>query len=339
MVGLPALLMSGSPRGGVVSGFYAVLLAWVGVSLLWTVSPWDTAGSLLHWLALLGVGILASRIDARGKIWVGVALGVSVSLPFVLLQVLGYSPVRSLASVGFPGNAGLYLTDNVLAEVAVVAVVLMGTQRRWGLVVAPALCALLSGRSEVLLMLLAAGLVWTATRRYAFAALLIGAGLLLAVLLAGYDPWPDSMHTRFQIWSVVVSNLSILGAGFGTFGTLLPVYGFAHNEPLQLMFELGVGSILVFGVVGYVFIRAPNAGDKAALAALAASGLVWAPLQDPSTSFLFVLLVGTLFGDIRRLDWVAALQRAYRVRGAPRSGSYSSRKVRPSRAGSLVVAL
>jgi hypothetical protein len=328
LVGLPALLTLGTPRG-VANISCAIALFWVGLSFLWTVSPLDTAESLLHWLALLGIGVLASRTDARGRTEVAIALGVSVSLPFVILQALGFAPVWSLVSVGFPGRAGLFLTDNVLAEVATVASILMLVRRRWVLAVAPALCAIISGRSEVLLMLIAAGIVLPNTRRAVlYLVLWLVSSILTIIYMDQVATYPESVLVRLQIWDVTVQNLSILGAGLGTFGTLLPNYGFAHNEPLQLMFELGIGSVPVFGVVTYAFLRAPHRDSKLPLGALVASGLVWSPLQDPSTSFLFVFLVGNLLGDIRRLSWVEALQRAYNVRGAPRPRSQSSGKVR-----------
>lgn len=331
VVGLPLFLTWGIPRWSLGSFLALLLFAWVGIGLTWSEVPWDTLGSILHWSALFGLGLAASRLEDRSQVWIAAALGVSISLPFVLLQVAGYSPVWSLVRAGYLGNVGLFLTTNVIAEVSTVAFVLMLFQPRWLrlLAIAPGICAALSGRSEVLLMLATVGLIyWPTTRRY-FVAIALGAALLF-VVLAHYSLIGPSMTIRLQVWSLIINNIDAWGAGLGTFATIFTGINFAHNELLQLIFELGIGATLAVGLVACALFNesSHNFPDKLALWALLASSTVWAPLQDPATALLVSLLVGGLLGDRYRASWVTAVKRGRNLRRSPRPYVFASEEIR-----------
>jgi hypothetical protein len=341
LVGLPALLTWGVPRASLGSFLVLSLFGWVLLSFAWTTSSWDTLGSALHWAALFGLGLVASRLENRNWIWVAAALGVSVSLPFVLLQADGYALVWTLAPAGLPGgNAGLFLTTNVLAEVSTVAFVLMICQRRLLLAVAPAICAVLSGRAEVYLMLATVLLLsWQPTRKH-FGFVLIGA-MLLFVTLAAYNLVGPSMEMRMKIWGLTIAGSTFLGSGLGTFGTTFyPTHGFAHNELLQLIFELGIGVTFAVGLIAYALFNPSrhNFPDKLALAALLASGTVWGPLQDPATALLVSLLVGGLVGDRYRAEWTATVQRVHYTLSFARQQGFAPTKIRKTDMDYVMVA-
>lgn len=327
VVGLPALLIAVEhfnwslfeTRVGVF------LLAWVGLSLTWSVSPWDTLGSGLHWLALAGLFVLAASSRDLTSVWVAFALGVSVSLPFVILQSLGYEPVWSYVHMGFSGIGGLFLGSNTLAEASTLALILVLAQGRWVWGVAPALCAVMSGRKEVAFMLAAAGILWLVLEHkplrkiqdnsaaawlgiLTFVGVMITSGLIttVAVLVAlklgvasdttpAAEVWLSSSVQRIDIWADTLSKLSLFGTGLGTYGLVFPLYSFAHDDALQLEFELGIGSLPFFWVIGNAF-RAEVTRERVALAALCASALVWAPLQDPTTAAIAVVLTGYCCG-------------------------------------------
>lgn len=281
------------PRGAEWAG--AVLLAWCAATLLWSASPLDTLGALVHLALLAMVAVLfrsASDADVR-RFWAGLALGVTASLPFSAAQAMGYHPVQDLLSVFPGGSPGLFLTTDAMAEVAVVAglgAVLSGMP--W-LALGPLACAALSGRREVALMLIAAGLAWLVHERrwHALAVVVPAVVIFGAIWLSDPGPLTSVVH-RLAIWENVAVNLSWAGWGLGTFPAAFPDYGFAHSEPLTLLFELGAPAILLLAVTVHAIYHSPTAAERAALAALSASALVWQPLHNPATAVLFAALVG-----------------------------------------------
>src|SRR5581483_7099433 len=159
--------------------------------------------------------------------WIALAVGISVSLPFVLLQTLGHMPVDSVAVVGLPGNVGLFYTSNVLAEVSTVAFSLMVVRGRYLLAALVLVCALLSGRWEVYLMLAAAGVAWPRTSKVTLIALWCLAVTFCTATLLGWEIPASiraSMGERFQVWTDTVHYMDWLGAGFGTYGTVFSFY-------------------------------------------------------------------------------------------------------------------
>ena len=341
VVGLPVVLTSLQRlRLNLATVLTLVLFCWGAFGLVWSVSPWDTAGGILHWLALLGVAFLAAHTERREAVWTALALGVSASLPFVLLQAVGFMPVESVAMAGFPGNVGLFFSSNVLGEVAVVAFILMVVRGSWLLALPALICAVLSGRIEVVLMLTVAGVSLPVARKATLIAL-AGVGFtLVSALLLDLTPVTHQLDLvrassalRLQVWTDTIQNTDLLGWGLGTFGAAFPIYGFAHNELLQLGFELGItGAVLAIGLVTYALCSSTkrNAGDKVALLALVASGFVWAPLQDPATMFIIAALVGGLLGDRHRAEWLAFVQRVHHAVSFARSVAPATGAVQPA---------
>jgi hypothetical protein len=333
IVGLPVLLVAAVEwfdwsRFETKLGVF--LFAWIGASLFWSASPWDTLGLGLHWMALAGLFILAARSPDLTRTWIALALGITVSLPFVILQSFGYEPVWSYVHMGFSGIGGLFMGSNTLAEASTLALLLVLARGRWVYGLAPALCAVLSGRKEVVFMLAVAGVLWFVLERKRLwkiqdnsaAAWLIGITAVAAAINSGMlttlstliamkfggtlDTSTAAMLTsssveRLHIWADTTAKLSILGSGLGTYGLAFPNYYFAHDDALQLEFELGIGALAFFWIIGDAF-RATVTRERVALAAFCASALVWAPLQDPTTATLAVVVAGFCCGERARIS-------------------------------------
>ena len=102
----------------------AVLLGWMVLGLcFWSVSPWDTFGCIVHWSALGVLFLWAMQQRDLTWMWIAFILGVTVSVPFVLLQQFGYHPVQDLGRFGFEPLAGLFLINNLVAELGALAVI------------------------------------------------------------------------------------------------------------------------------------------------------------------------------------------------------------------------
>ncbi len=107
-----------------------MLLGWMVLGLLWSVSPWDTLGCIVHWSALGVLFLWAMQQRDLTTMWIAFILGVTVSVPFVLLQNFGYHPVQDLARFGFEPLAGLFLLNNLVAELGALAVI-VAYYRSW----------------------------------------------------------------------------------------------------------------------------------------------------------------------------------------------------------------
>lgn len=305
------------------------LFTWLVLSLLWSASPWDTAGYLLNAASLLGLGLLATRVEAPRLLWLGVALGALASLPVAFLEALGHPLRLSLVGSAFPEVVGgLFLGNSTLSEVGTVAALLMLLEKRWSLAILCGLTAALGARKEVGLMLLVAGLVWlvlTWGQRFSWRAavsVLFGASVFL-----GLTAWLTTYHGeltllgqlhnavagRLEIWTNTARALNFLGWGPGTYAGVSSTfagYGAAHNEYLQFLFELGFGSVFLFGLGGYAFATQGHITERVVLSALGASALVWAPFQEPTTATLTVVLAGFLCGARARARSLASVRRA-----------------------------
>lgn len=343
VVGLSALLRTALRlRWTFVALCGGSLLVWGFASLVWALSPWDTLGALLHWASLVGLAVLVARLEDASGVWQALALGVLVSLPFTIAQAFGYTPVWSLTRIGMPGNVGLFLTSNVLTELAIPLAILMITQRRWWCVAGLSVPALLSGRAETFLMFGVVGAIfgWSSRgvlrrQHWLVVVILLGACLALALddllivrglsVSALESQLYNSAHDRLLIWEETLKHMTVLGYGLGSYQTAFPAFSFAHNDLLQFTFELGIGVVPLIGIIAYALLTAGHGAERLALVALLASSLIWAPTNDPATALVLCLLVGHLCGARHRARFVESLRGALAVRNAVEIGPIPAR--------------
>jgi len=281
-----------------------IFVAYAAVSLTWSASPYDTMGELLHLLFLGMVFLLAAEETSLAPCIIGLAIGVSVSVPFSIAQMLGYSPVY-VAMPTLPLAVGLFVNKAHLAEVGVLALIgVLGTivARRawwWALIPGPLLATILPESRETILVLgiVAAAWAWHIAPR-ARVLWVPGCAVATAAILCVAFMQPGGTGTvfdRFEYWRITASHLTWFGYGFGTFAALIPELESVHNEPLQFVFELGVGAVLLAPLVVYA-LWARAGVERLLLVAIIAQGLVWYPLHVPTTAFLFAVLAGFLVG-------------------------------------------
>lgn len=312
---------------------------WLGGALLlymlagfaWTVSGWDTGGALVQWVALGATFLVAYQQPDLDQFWRALWLGVSLSAPFAVVQWFGYSPVWVVAGgvAGGGGAAGLFLSQNMAGEAALLGLVAAGAVfmqtaaglstkgRIYAAVVLPlgplVLALAAGGRAPYVAAVLA--LVtwgWLARPRYRGPIILLVAGVALAVLVVwALDLRPSAFRfaDRAQIWSLFLRNLHLFGDGLGSVAIAAPGIGFAHNEVIHYAFELGVGSLLLWALLWHA-VRSGDAFGCAALATVGAFALTWFPLHDPLPAFATAVLAGSLSA---RRDRALCLERAIRT--------------------------
>lgn len=293
------------------------LLAWAALSLLWTPSPWGGLFALmvLSWLA--GAAVIGARIPDLRPIYLGMALGIGVSSLLIILEVLGVDVLQ----VKTQARVGLFFNPNIVTESAVLVMVACLATRQWG---ASLLClpaVVLTHSRGALLALGVTGMYW-AWRRGAGTFVSAAAGVFLFVFLLALSNQrdesgfranlafnPKSVYDRINIWEDTARQLTWLGHGIGSFRVVFPSAPYktqdlvkgrtdhAHNDYLELAFDLGVVGLGLFVVLmGFAFMapEAPEAPEKMILLAFCVMGLVGFPVWMPVTGMLGALALGRL---------------------------------------------
>jgi hypothetical protein len=296
------MLVSSGRRGKPVLGtghWLALLfLAYVAVSMSWSVSPLDTAGALVQYAILAGLFLISSLgRDHLRAATTAISAGLLISLLIAVVQLLGHDlPIRA---TDVP--AGLFLSRNALGEISAVVLVLAVCQRNWIAAPVPLALVAISGSRGALFAVAVATLYllwqvapWRLALPLTLSAVLAGWFALALDALDGTRY--ASMMLRLEIWDVTAVNVTPLGFGAGTFAAALPFYEHAHNEPLQLMFELGSGFLILAGVFWYAILQRRELSSRVALVAWIAASVVSFPLHHPLGAALVAVILGSLCG-------------------------------------------
>lgn len=297
-------------RQGLLLLLVLVLLSGASASLLWTPDPLTGLNELAHLLILATVFYLGVAAEDLAPAWDGLALGVTGSAALAVAQVLGW---EGLPQVAVPG--GLFVNKNFLAEAGMVALVAMMASGRWWLVPGPVVAvALTTSRAVLGALVLTAALAFM--RRVPQLSWLLLVLVSLATVLAFALPVP-SAEQRIDFWVSALSDLRWLGHGLGSFQVAYPLIEFAHSEPVQLTYELGVLGVPVVALLIYALGGAHEV-EWYVLASVALVGLLSFPLHLPVTGFAAALAAGHLVGGRLRVRGTQlterdAASRSYRV--------------------------
>lgn len=288
-----------------------VLLSGASASVFWTPDILTGLNEVAHLAILLTVFYLGAMAEDLSPAWFGIAAGVTVSAAIAIAQSLGWEAIAQTAA-----PAGLFVNKNFLAETGVVALVAMIGARAWWWIPGPAVGALLPVSKGALGALALIGAI-ALYRRHPYLAMSLGTAVLLLAALA--FAWPLSTAAqRIDLWSTALGDLRWFGHGAGSFQVTYPFAEFAHSEPVQFAYELGLLGIPFAAVLLYALgpLGAPFAAGGAhevewfILLAIAAIGLLSFPLRLPVTGFAAALAAGHLVAGRLRLR---ALQPARRV--------------------------
>lgn len=321
-IAVPVMLIGGGrTRMGFGHWLGLALLLYAAASAAWSPSPWDTAGAVWQLALLAGTFMLAAEIRDIGPVLDALAGAIWVSVPFVVLQSFGIDVVETTDH----GDAGLFLNRDLLAEAAALALIGVAWRRRWILAAGPALCCALAGSRGVAVPLGVGLIAWALSRPWSIRSVLVvwaAAAIVLIIAVAAahlFDHDPRAIDARLAYWDLAWINLTWAGHGLGSFAAMAPTIEYVHNEPLQLVFELGAGAGLSAALVVYAVGTADPLG-RALFLALGAECLFGFPLHAPLTAYLGAVLAGYLCGTRDRARWAQSMGRAYdasRARLAP----------------------
>lgn len=291
-VAVPVLLftiqrVSWTPGHFCLGGF----LLWGLASFWWT--PDLLLGADIYWHFLLFGGLFLLAPSAMHPVYVAAGLALCINSLTTVLQVL--QVVEWEASTFY---SGLFFNKNLSAEVAALAIV--------GLVVGarPTLCrsSLAIGASVPLLTLpLSRGAIlalvsagWLVLwRRAKFAAALV-AVVAIGISAHFLTLKVATLSERLEIWGRAWDGLSLWGNGLGSFRFDHPFFEYAHNDFLQVAYELGLPGVLLLATFfGYCLWRGAIA-ERLVIVVFLVEGLFAFPLYMPVTLAIVALAAGSL---------------------------------------------
>jgi hypothetical protein len=310
-VGVPLLLTRvalPTTRGALLGAGFMLYSA---ASLLWHPLPWFGALALWQWLLLAGVFCVGSHVESLKPVAKACAAGITISSFISIAQMMGWN---TLPAINVP--AGLFVNKNTMSEMAGLVVVLLLSLRMysWLPLVLPAF--LLPMCRGAIVGVLIAGVCAAFRRRIEYGVFclltLIGGGLLLANMR------PETIAIRLTVWKNTIAGFTFFGNGAGSFFILYPkhsqdydiaVYGRpiqVHNDFLEMIFDLGIGSLFIFGVVVVALCaglprylrgkRYENEATAAWMVLVAGLGMALFefPLRMPASAALVALVAGRL---------------------------------------------
>lgn len=297
---------------------WLLLMAWVAPV------GYDAVFILWHFLLFAVLFCYAQGIDMK-RVAIGAALGMAVNSGFVVGQVLGWNAIPQLVP-----NSGLFYNHNMGSEAAAMILVLVVGYRLWWLV--PGLLPTLyyGSRAPVLALGVAAGLaLWRWSR---FAALLttLGVALFVVTIMAregnyrGYFVSDDLMQ-RVGVWQDLIPHLTVWGHGLGSFIVEYPLFQQhthslvlrfenAHNDFLQVAYELGLAGVLLIMVLlarMLAIVPTPN-GSPAwyAMVVFLVEACFGFPLYEPVSGALAACCAGVLFAGCDSLRGLLPYRRS-----------------------------
>lgn len=289
-----AVLSVGVPTLVIVSRTQVpwIVIAALALPLAW--SPDPIGGVELWWsFVLLALVAAAGPTDLTRVYW-AIGCGLAVNSAFAALQWIGFEPVDH---VGGWTVSGLFFNKAQQNNFIALAVIGLLSLRDWRAYLLAAWCAFpmfaptLSRGPLVALGMVGLVLLWRRSRGLAAAA---ACAAVLAVLwMIGQPGRLTSNADRLVTWIDAGQNLTAFGHGLGSFRWAYPEMEFAHNDGLQIAYELGIPGLIAFGSLICISLRAASHTERLILMAFLVEGLFGFPLYWPTTGFLAALCVGS----------------------------------------------
>ncbi len=284
-----------------------IFLAYLAVMAWWGPVWYEAVNLYIHAAFFVVLYCYAAQMTDLRRVAIGMGMGMAVNSIAVLSQhFAGWNGIPEIT----PG-AGLYFNRNIASETAAMALALVVGYRLWWLV--PGILPTLAFGSRMPAVALGvAGAV--AIYRYSkfYAALSILAPILVAVgWLQGhgdvyYAGILDTLMQRLGTWYDGAQGFTLSGQGLGSWIINFPLYQThsntlelrwenAHNDAVQLLFELGVGGAVLVAAFAFRLATSERRPAFYALLVFAVEGCLGFPLYQPVTGALAMVAAGFLF--------------------------------------------
>ncbi len=313
-------------------GLGSALLSWAAITLLWSACPQDGLDALLKLMFMAGIFLIGGALPSLRPVYAGLALGLTINSGIAIAQWYGWDGLFAegypkILTLGYP--AGLFVIQNYLAEPAALVLVALVINRMWWFIPGILPSVILPGARGALAAIAAAFVAWLWTKSRFAAVALVAIGLTMGTMTVIQNPG-SSVIERAQIWRGTVQGMTLLGNGLGSFATLFPGHTpemnnylsrplHAHNDFLEMVYELGPGILLYVALLG-VLLLGPLGAEKLVLIGFLVEGFFAFTLHFPVPAALAALAAGRLCRDRQPLRWRIDLRSAAIRMGWP--GAY-----------------
>lgn len=270
-------------------------LCYAGISIIWTPFP-EKGWVYLAQFAILGMvfAVGANSRDSHG-VYCGLGIGGTIAGLLALAQWWVFDSSGAETSLfgilQASPPAGLWGNSSILAQTAAIILVITLAERMWWAVPGCTLAVALGGSRAAYVAL---ALVAVMCMPRLWIGVLIGGGLLC---LVGYVDMGKASDLRFEIWDELVRHISLFGDGLGSFqyNTSRGFSLHAHNDSLELLYELGIGASLAY-LIFLLCIESGNATERAALFTFATIATFAFPLYLSPSGFMAAYVAGSAAG-------------------------------------------
>lgn len=292
-----------------------LILSYAALSMTWSLSGYDATLAMARLLTLALVFCVGAETTDIRPLLKGLAAGASVNSAIVLVQ---WGWPHSLQHLIAENNspAGLFIQGNCLPEATALIVVGLLGYRLWWYIPGTLPALLMQGSRGALGSLALCGLVWL-WGKTRLGALILGLAMgLVGLSMVGSGAHHNSFEQRAAMWDATVRGITIVGNGIGSFYSTFPLQhprinlvqhrpDHAHNDMMELTYELGVGIIFVVVFLAFAFAGTLRS-ERAILLTFVLEGITGFPLYFPATAFLALFCAGRLCGErIAVRDFVA----------------------------------
>jgi hypothetical protein len=284
-----------------------MFLSYSALSLLW--SPHGML-ELMQLLALASVFVWGSTLKDLKSVIVGLSIGLAFSSVLAIFQFFGFN---DFVYSGTPRPSGLFFNSNIFAEISGMLLLLILINKLWWCIPVTLPGLMVSSRAVILgLGISLAVLYWTKSKALSILTLIVSwliAYLVTFPSIINISPASISSNStvsvfqRLYVWQDMLTGFTIFGNGIGSFVYKFPEYNkhidssvtlveYAHNDLLQLIFELGIGAIPL--LIIFVLLLMVKNDYKSVFAFFIIIGIFGFPLHMPVTAFMLALVASQL---------------------------------------------
>ena len=302
---MPILLLRCKIEVTLIHILGSLFLSYAALSLVW--SPHGFL-EFMQLLALASVFVCGYTLKDLRSVTIGLSLGLVISAFVAALQYLQVD----IPILNFSKFSGLFINPNIYAEVSGLILILLIVNKLWWYIPLTAPGLLVSSRAVVLALGISLAMfTWSKSKLLSVVIIISSWVIALKLsditysggLVEGISVNASSLNIRIGMWSDMLANLSLFGYGIGSFVYVFPeinkhldttvsIAEFAHNDLLQLIFELGIGAIPLILIVAYL-LRVSHE-YRNALAYFLIIGAFGFPLHMPVTGFIIALVAAQL---------------------------------------------
>jgi hypothetical protein len=300
VMGLAPMLISGHSRFKAAHLFGVLLLTYCVGSLFWSANPIDGLGFLAQLGLYVAVFMLGGRFNLRPAL-IGLSIGL---IPCGIATLVQHYWNQHLFLAYVTPDAGTFINCDIAAEVAALVFIGVLAERMWWAI--PILLPMLiypHSRTAWIAMV-GAGLfaIWRRDKFIAYCLLIIGVCVVFMLYLTGFKT--PSLIERFHLYEDTISGFTWFGHGIGSFSSTFPYYDthldtmfvhadYAHSDVLQIIFELGAGSVFFF-IFAALCLTGTELTAKLVFIAFLFEMLGDFPLHVPMQPFIGAFVAGRL---------------------------------------------